>query len=127
MSSKPWSDTTEFSYDQVDKDLGFSEPEDKDDARAFDAFKRVMEWVMRDGESRRKPSATLVYRRISVVAWLMQPSRKAGQTARALAEEHDVSEDIIAQDAFQFRRFFGIAGPQKRKAGQHDGIHSFAA
>jgi hypothetical protein len=127
MSSKPWSDSVEFDYEQVDKDLGLVEPEDKDDARAVDAFKRCIEWVMREGDGRKKPTAALVYRRISIVAWLLQPSRRAGITLTQLAIDHDVSREILSQDVFLFRKHFGLAGPQKRRQGEHDGVQSFAA
>jgi hypothetical protein len=126
MSSKPWSESTQFNFEQVDQDLGLSEPGDKDDARAFDAFKRILEWVMRNGEGRQKPTQALIYRRVSVVAWLMQPSRTAGTTLRSLADECGVTEGVMWNDVQSFRKVFGIAGPVKRKQGEHDGCQAFA-
>jgi hypothetical protein len=104
--------STGFDYDQVDRDLGWSEPDTTN--TAIDAFHRLIAWVKRVGPKGQPPNACLINRRLSVACWILQPSRQAGVSRKQLAAQLGFSEHALAQDATSFRKEFGVRRRKQR-------------
>lgn len=106
MKNEP---TTEFDYEQVDRNLGFREPgEVEQDGRAIDTFKAIADWCMRPGHGGAVLTQATFSMRLDVVCWLLRPSRQAGGTTLELSQRHNVPEGTIRSEVSRLRKRLGI-------------------